>query len=55
MQYLYAAAQVWESNDEARWSRYLVLAEAVWQGRVDEVIEQLRIELARGQKVSGTV
>ena len=46
VQYLYAAALAWESNDAARWSRYLELAEAVWQGRVGEVIDQLRAELA---------
>ena len=46
VQYLYAAAQAWETTDAARWSRYLALAEAVWQGRVGEVIEQLHAELA---------
>jgi hypothetical protein len=45
VQYLYAAAAAWESTDERRWSRYLELTEAVWQGRVDEVIERLRGEL----------
>jgi len=44
--YLYAASQAWEACDEQRWSRYLVLAEAVWQGRVADVLEQLRAELA---------
>jgi hypothetical protein len=46
IQYLYAAAQAWTSSDEQRWSRYLAMAEAVWQGSVDDVIEQLRAELA---------
>lgn len=44
--YLYSAAAAWESDDERRWARYLELAEAVWQGRVGEVIERLRGELA---------
>lgn len=46
VQYLYAAAQAWEATDERRWARYLELAEAVWQGRVDDVIDALRRELA---------
>jgi hypothetical protein len=46
VQYLYAAAQAWELTDVARWSRYLELTEAIWQGRVDEVISQLRARLA---------
>lgn len=46
VQYLYAAAAAWERDDAARWARYLELAEAVWQGRVDEVIEGLRTALA---------
>jgi hypothetical protein len=49
VQYLYAAAEAWETTDEARWSRCLELTEAVWQGRVGEVIEQVRGELARRQ------
>jgi hypothetical protein len=49
VQYLYAAAEAWETTDADRWSRYLELAEAVWQGLVGEVIEQLRNELARRQ------
>lgn len=47
VQYLYAAAQAWEATDDRRWSRYLELAECVWQGRVDDVIEALRAELAQ--------
>jgi hypothetical protein len=46
VQYLYAAAKAWETSDAARWSRYLELAEACWQGRVAQVIEQLHAELA---------
>ena len=42
-------AEAWESTDTDRWSRYLELAEAVWQGRAGEVIEQLGNELARRQ------
>jgi hypothetical protein len=49
VQYLYAAAQAWETTDERRWSRYLEIAESVWQGRVGDVIDQLSAELtARG-------
>jgi hypothetical protein len=47
VQYLYSAAEVWETNDQRRWARYLELAEAVWQGRTDQVIEQLHGELAQ--------
>ena len=46
VQYLYSAAAAWEPDDERRWSRYLELTEAVWQGRVEDVIERLRGELA---------
>jgi len=49
VQYLYAAAEAWDNTDELRWSRYLVLTEAVWQGKVDEVLAALQAELiARG-------
>lgn len=49
LHYLYAAAEAWEGTDAARWSRYLELAEAVWQGHVDAVIRSLHAELtARG-------
>ena len=49
IQYLYAAAEAWENTDDLRWSRYLMLAEAVWQGQVADVICSLRTELtARG-------
>lgn len=46
IQYLYAAAQAWAPCDEQRWSCYLAMAEAVWQGGVDGILEQLRAELA---------
>jgi hypothetical protein len=45
VQYVYSAAEAWESDGPTRWKRYLQLAEAIWQGRIDEVIEALRIEL----------
>lgn len=45
IQYLYATAAVWEGDGPARWARYLELAEAVWQGRVDEVVAAIRSEL----------
>jgi hypothetical protein len=49
VQYLYAAAEAWHHTDELRWSRYLALTEAVWQGKVDQVLAALRAELmARG-------
>jgi hypothetical protein len=51
VQYLYAAAEAWDNSDELRWSRYLVLTEAVWQGNVGEVLAALQAELtARGIK-----
>lgn len=46
VQHLYTAAQAWESSDAARWSRYLEMAEAVWQGRVGEVITSLQEALS---------
>lgn len=56
VQYLYAAAQAWETDDERRWSRYLEFAESIWQGRVAEVIEALRAELtARGANADEAV
>lgn len=45
IQYLYAAAAAWETDGSARWARYLDLAEAVWQGRVEEVVAAIRSEL----------
>jgi hypothetical protein len=45
VQYLYAAAAAWEGDGPARWSRYLQLAEAVWQGRIDDVVAAIRSEL----------
>lgn len=46
VQYLFAAAKAWETSDERRWSRYLDLAEACWQGRAADVIQQLHAQLA---------
>ncbi len=46
VQYLYAAAEAWESTDLAGWSRYVALAEVVWQGRVADVLDSLQMELA---------
>lgn len=52
VQYLYAAAEAWEDTDAVRWSRYLALTEAVWQGHVQDVIQLLHAELtARGIQV----
>jgi hypothetical protein len=45
IQYLYAAAAAWEADGPTRWTRYLGLAEAVWQGRIDEVVTAIRSEL----------
>ncbi len=45
-QYLYAAAEAAEQTGTARWQRYLKMAEAVWQNRVDEVISELKDLLA---------
>jgi hypothetical protein len=52
VQYLYSAAESWEPDDKRRWARYLELTEDVWQGRVDEVIERLRSELATREVAS---
>ncbi|MGE0608880.1 MAG: hypothetical protein AB7O62_17425 [Pirellulales bacterium] len=46
VQYLYEAAAAWELDDEGRWARYLEFTQAVWQGRVDEVIAAIEQELA---------
>jgi hypothetical protein len=43
--YVYAAAEAWEADGPARWTRYLEMAEAIWQGRVDDVIANIRSEL----------
>lgn len=49
VQYLYAAADAYAYTAETRWSYYLAFTEAVWQGRVGEVIDTLKKELlARG-------
>jgi hypothetical protein len=43
--YAYAAAEAWEADGPARWTRYLEITEAIWQGRVDDVIANIRSEL----------
>lgn len=49
VQYLYAAADACGCTAETRWSHYLAFTEAVWQGRVVEVIDTLKKDLlARG-------
>jgi len=42
LSYIYAAAVVTHDDAAAGWSRYLALARACWQGRVDEVTAALR-------------
>lgn len=42
MGYAYAAAQAMTGSPQQLWSRYLQYATACWQGRVDEVIAELR-------------
>jgi hypothetical protein len=42
LSYVFAAARAAASEPAARWARYLEWAEACWQGRVTEVLEQLR-------------
>jgi hypothetical protein len=46
VQYLYAAAEALSDDGPTRWARYRRFAEAVWQGRVDDVVAELRAELA---------
>jgi hypothetical protein len=41
--YVYLAAWAVGGNEEQRWSQYLDWLQACWQGRVDEVIEQLAL------------
>jgi hypothetical protein len=40
--YVYASARAATVEPAARWARYLAWAEACWQGRVAQVIEELR-------------
>ena len=51
VQYLYAAAAACENSDEDRWLRYLTLAEAVWQGKVGDVIAILQ-DVLKGRGVT---
>ena len=53
MQYLYAAAAAWGADGPTCWERYLAWAEAVWQGRVDDVIAALRFQLAERGVAAG--
>ena len=47
LSYIYAAAMVTHDDAAAGWSRYLSLARACWQGRVNEVIAALQGWLTR--------
>jgi hypothetical protein len=47
LSYIYAAAVVTHDDGAAGWSRYLALARACWQGRVDEVTAALQGWLTR--------
>jgi hypothetical protein len=42
LSYVFAAARTVSSQPAVRWARYLEWAEACWQGRVAQVIEELR-------------
>jgi hypothetical protein len=42
LSYVFAAARAVAADPAVRWARYLEWAEACWQGRVAQVIEQLR-------------
>jgi hypothetical protein len=52
LQYAYSAAAEWEDNDTERWQRYLEIAEALWQGKVDVMFEQLQTKLSRRHVIS---
>jgi len=47
LSYIYAAAVATHDDAAAGWSRYLTLARACWQGRVDEVTAALQVWLTR--------
>ncbi len=47
VEHVYATARCLRTGDEDIWSLHLQWAEACWQGRVREVIEQLRAEQLR--------
>ena len=47
VEHIYAAARCLRTSDEDIWCLHLQLTEACWQGRVREVIEQLRVEQPR--------
>ena len=42
VEYAYTAAKAIHSDAEARWRQYLTLANACWQGRVDDAIAELQ-------------
>jgi hypothetical protein len=42
VEYAYTAAKAIHGDAEPRWRQYLVLANACWQGRVDDAIAELR-------------
>jgi hypothetical protein len=45
VEYVYEAAKAIEDNPVSRWRQYVSWANACWQGKVDEVIEDLRRHL----------
>ena len=47
LSYIYAAAVATHEDAASGWSRYLALAQACWQGQVDEVVAALRGWLIR--------
>jgi hypothetical protein len=47
VEHVYAAARCLRTDDEEIWHLHLQWADACWQGRVQEVIEQLRAEQPR--------
>lgn len=60
VEYLYDAARAVESDDDAKWRRYVRWASACWQSRVVEVLEEMRQEQAKqpaceeGEKLSAS-
>jgi len=45
LEYIYEAAQALHDDASSRWQQYLEWATACWQGRVDQVIEQMQAHL----------
>ena len=60
VEYVYSAAKAIHEDEATRWRQYLCWATACWQGRVEEVLEELRQwqaragPLADGQEVPET-